>query len=229
MENIKLTILLPVLNEEQTLAICIEKAKKFITKNEINAEILISDNNSTDNSCEIAKEMGARIIHVKELGYGNTLIKGIQEAKGKYIVMADADDSYDLEHLEPFVAKLEDGYDLVIGNRFKGGIEKGAMPFLHKIGVPILSLIGRIVCHSKIGDFHCGLRAFNKNSIMKLNLECPGMEFSSEMIVKAEKQGLKIIEIPTTLKKDGRNRKPHLKTFSDGWKHLKFLIKSCKT
>lgn len=228
MENVKLTILLPVLNEEQTLAICIEKAKKFITRNKINAEILIADNNSTDKSCEIAMQMGARVIHVKEKGYGNTLIHGIKEAKGKYIVMADADDSYDLENLELFIEKLEEGYELVMGNRFKGGIEKGAMPFLHKIGVPFLSLIGRLVCNSKIGDFHCGIRGFNREAIMNLNLQCPGMEFASEMIVKAEKGGLKIAEIPTTLKKDGRNRKSHLKTFSDGWKHLKFLIKSCK-
>lgn len=226
MEEIKLTILLPVLNEEQTLGICIEKAKRFINKNNIKAEILISDNNSIDNSYKIATDMGARVTHVKEKGYGSTLIHGIKQAKGKYVIMADADDSYDLEHLELFIQKLDEGYDFVIGNRFKGGIEKGAMPFLHKIGVPFLSLIGRIVCGSKIRDFHCGIRGFNRDAILKLNLECPGMEFASEMIVKAEKSRLKIVEIPTTLKKDGRNRKPHLKTFRDGWKHLKYLIKS---
>lgn len=227
MEKIKLTILLPVLNEERTIATCIEKAKKFIARNSIDAEILIADNDSTDNSCEIAASMGARIIHVKERGYGSTLIHGIREAKGEYIIMADSDDSYDLENLEEFYEKLEEGFELVMGNRFKGGIEKGAMPFLHKIGVPILSWVGRIVCNSKIGDFHSGIRGINKESFLKLNLECTGMEFASEMVVKAEKSNLKITEVPTTLKKDGRNRKPHLKTFSDGYRHLKFLIKSC--
>lgn len=226
MEEIKITILLPVLNEEKTLPKCIEKIKKFIEKNNITSEILIADNNSTDNSKKIAIELGARVIEVQEKGYGNTLIHGIKEAKGKYIIMADADDSYDLENLEPFIEKFNEGYEFVMGNRFKGGIEKGAMPFLHKIGVPFLSLIGRMVCHSKIGDFHCGIRGFNKEKIIQLKLECTGMEFASEMIVKAEKQKLKITEIPTTLKKDGRNRKSHLKTFRDGWKHLKYLIKS---
>lgn len=228
MENVKLTILLPVLNEEKTIATCIKKAKRFILGSNINAEVLVADNNSTDKSSEIAEQMGARVIHVKEKGYGNALIHGIKEAKGKYIIMADADDSYDLENLELFMEKLEEGYELVMGNRFKGGIEKGAMPLLHKIGVPILSLIGRIVSNSKIGDFHCGLRGLNKKTILKMNLESPGMEFASEMIIKAEKHKLKIIEIPTNLKKDGRDRKPHLKTFSDGWKHLKLLIKYCK-
>ena len=226
MENKELTILLPVLNEEKTIGICIEKAQKFINKYKINAEILVSDNNSTDKSCKIAKEMKVDITHIKEKGYGNTLINGIKEAKGIYIIMADADDSYDLEHLEQFMEKLRQGYDLVMGNRFKGGIAKGAMPFSHKIGIPILSFIGRCICKSKVGDFHCGIRGFKRQKILNLDLKCSGMEFASEMIVKAERKGLKVIEIPTTLKKDGRNRKSHLKTFSDGWKHLKFLIKS---
>jgi glycosyltransferase involved in cell wall biosynthesis len=226
MENKELTILLPVLNEEKTIGICIEKAQRFINKYKINAEILVADNNSTDNSCKIAKNMNANIIHVKEKGYGNALINGIKKARGTYIIMADADDSYDLEHLEKFMEKLHQGYELVMGNRFKGGIEKSAMPFSHKIGIPVLSFIGRCVCKSKVGDFHCGIRGFKRQAILDLNLECSGMEFASEMIVKAEKEGLNIVEIPTTLKKDGRGKKSHLKTFSDGWRHLKFLIKS---
>lgn len=227
MEKIKLTILLPVLNEERTIATCIEKAKRFIERNGINAEVLIADNGSTDGSCEIATSMGARVIHVKERGYGNTLIHGIKVARGEYVIMADADDSYDLENLEEFYEKLEEGFELVMGNRFKGGIEKGAMPFLHRLGVPVLSFIGRIVCNSKVGDFHSGIRGINREAFLRLNLECTGMEFASEMVVKAEKNNLKVIEVPTTLKKDGRGRKPHLKTFSDGFRHLKFLIKSC--
>lgn len=224
MDNVELTILLPVLNEEKTLATCINKAKNYIKKSNISAEILIADNNSTDNSCKIAEDLGARVIHVADRGYGNALKGGIKEAKGKYIIMADADDSYDLEHLDLFVQKLREGYELVMGNRFKGGIAKGAMPFSHKLGVPFLSFVGRMVCHSKIGDFHCGIRGLNKEAIQKLNLQCPGMEFASEMIVKAERTHLKVAEVPTTLKKDGRGGKSHLKTFSDGFRHLKFLL-----
>lgn len=224
MENIELTILMPALNEEKTIGTCIKKAQSYIEKSKISAEVLIADNNSTDNTCKIAEELGARVIHVIEKGYGNALKGGIKEAKGKYIIMADSDDSYDLEHLELFVEKLREGYDLVMGNRFKGGIAKGAMPFSHKLGVPFLSFVGRMVCHSKIGDFHCGIRGLNKESIQKLNLQCGGMEFASEMIVKVERAKLKVAEVPTTLKKDGRGGKSHLKTFSDGWRHLKFLL-----
>ena len=181
MENKELTILLPVLNEEKTIGICIEKAQRFINKYKINAEILVADNNSTDNSCKIAKNMNANIIHVKEKGYGNALINGIKKARGTYIIMADADDSYDLEHLEKFMEKLHQGYELVMGNRFKGGIKKSAMPFSHKIGIPVLSFIGRCVCKSKVGDFHCGIRGFKRQAILDLNLECSGMEFASEI------------------------------------------------
>ena len=225
MKEIELTILMPCLNEEVTLERCIKKAKKFIDKNKIKGEILIADNGSTDNSIAIVKKNGARVINVLEKGYGSALISGMNNANGKYVIMGDSDDSYDFLHLELFVEKLREGYDLVIGNRFAGGIEKGAMPFLHKyVGNPVLSFLGRLFYNSKIRDFHCGLRGYNKEKIKGLNLKCQGMEYASEMIVKAELKRLKIAEVPTTLKKDGRNRKPHLRTFRDGFRHLKFLL-----
>ena len=225
MKEIELTILMPCLNEEETIGICINKAKKFLKANKVKGEILIADNGSTDNSITIAKKLGARVINVSEKGYGSALIDGCNNAYGKYVIMGDSDDSYDFLHLEQFLDKLREGYDLVMGNRFAGGIEKGAMPFSHRyIGNPILSFIGRLFFHSKIKDFHCGLRGYNKKSIQSLNLNCTGMEYASEMVVKAELNKLKIIEVPTTLKKDGRSRKPHLRTFSDGWRHLNFLL-----
>lgn len=207
MKNKELTILLPVLNEEKTIGTCIEKAQKFIKKHNIEAEILISDNNSSDNSCKIAKKMGTRITHIQKQGYGNALIHGIKEAKGTYIIMADADDSYDLENMEQFMEKLYQGYDLVVGNRFKGGIQKGAMPFLHRIGAPFLSFIGRCVSRSKVGDFHCGIRGFNKQAIVDLGLKCEGMEFASEMIVKAEKKRTKNYRDTNKIKKRWKNWK----------------------
>jgi len=225
MKIVELTILMPCLNEEETIGICIDKALKFIKKNNINGEVLIADNGSTDNSVKIAKSLGARVIKVKEKGYGSALIEGTKNAYGKYVIMGDSDDSYDFLHLEEFIKKLRKGYDLVMGDRFKGGIEKGAMPFSHRyIGNPILSFIGRIFFHSQIRDFHCGLRGYNKEKILSLNLNCSGMEYASEMVVKSELNNLKITQVPTTLKKDGRTRKPHLKTFSDGWRHLNFLL-----
>ena len=193
MKDIELTILMPCLNEEETLEVCIKKAKKFLKKNKVSGEILIADNGSTDKSVSIALKNGARVINVKEKGYGSALIAGTKNAYGKYIIMGDSDDSYDFLNLEKFLDKLREGYDLVMGNRFAGGIEKGAMPFSHRyIGVPILSLIGRVFFHSKIYDFHCGLRGYNKKSILKLNLNCTGMEYASEMIVKSEINDLKI-------------------------------------
>ena len=225
MKEVELTILMPCLNEEETIGICIEKAFRFLKKNKINGEVLIADNGSSDNSINIAKKLGARVINVAEKGYGSALIEGTKKAYGKYVIMGDSDDSYDFLHLEEFVKKLRKGYDLVMGNRFKGGIEKGAMPFSHRyIGNPILSFIGRLFFHSKIKDFHCGLRGYNKEKILSLNLNCSGMEYASEMVVKSELNNLKIVEVPTTLKKDGRTHKPHLKTFSDGWRHLNFLL-----
>ena len=225
MKEIELTILMPCLNEEETLETCIKKAKQFLKKNKVNGEILIADNGSTDNSISIAKKNGARVVHVLEKGYGSALITGTKNAYGKYVIMGDSDDSYDFLHLEKFLDKLREGYDLVMGNRFAGGIEKGAMPFSHRyIGNPVLSFIGRLFFHSKINDFHCGLRGYNRKKMLELNLNCTGMEYASEMVVKAEINKLKIIEVPTTLKKDGRTRKPHLRTFSDGWRHLNFLL-----
>lgn len=223
----ELTILMPCLNEAETLGICINKARQFLKQNEIDGEILISDNGSTDGSVEIAKSAweGVRVIHAPEKGYGNALRYGCDNAYGKYVIMGDADDSYDFLNLMPFVEKLRDGYDLVMGNRFQGGIEKGAMPWSHRyIGNPILSFVGRLFFGSGIGDFHCGLRGYNREKMQTLNLQTSGMEYASEMVVMSELYGLRIAEVPTTLKKDGRNRPPHLRSFRDGWRHLKFLF-----
>ena len=221
----ELTILMPCLNEALTLATCINKAKTFLETNNIDGEILIADNGSTDGSQDIAKELGARVVNIQEKGYGAALIGGCNNALGKYVIMGDSDDSYDFSNLMPFVEKLREGYDLVMGNRFKGGIEKGAMPPLHRyLGNPVLSFIGRVLYHSNIKDFHCGLRGYNKNSIQKLNLHTTGMEYASEMVVQATLHKLKICEVPTTLKKDGRDRPPHLRSWSDGWRHLTFLL-----
>ncbi len=221
----ELTILMPCLNEAKTLKICIDKAKTFLETNNIDGEILIADNCSTDDSKNIALNAGAKVIDVKEKGYGSALISGCNAANGKYVIMGDSDDSYDFLNLMPFIEKLRDGYDLVMGNRFEGGIENGAMPPLHKyIGNPILSWIGRVLYHTNIKDFHCGLRGYNRESILKLNLHTIGMEYASEMVVQATLHNLKITEVPTTLKKDGRDCPPHLRSWSDGWRHLTFLL-----
>lgn len=216
---------MPCLNEAETLAICIKKAKSFLEKNKIDGEVLIADNGSKDASVAIAAQEGARVVNVTARGYGNALIGGINAAKGRYIIMGDADDSYDFSNMEPFVEKLREGYDLVMGNRFKGGVDKGAMPFLHRyLGNPVLSFIGRLFFKIKTGDFHCGLRGFNAERIKQLKLHTPGMEFASEMVVKSSLFHYKITEVPTTLKKDGRSHPPHLNTWRDGWRHLVFLL-----
>ena len=221
----ELTILIPCLNEENSLGICIDKAKGFLEKYNIDGEVLVSDNGSTDNSVQIAKGKGARVVQTDVKGYGSALQNGIKNAKGKYIIMGDADDSYDFSHLELFIEKLQSGYELVMGNRFAGGIEEGAMPWSHKyIGNPVLSTIGRILYRSKLKDWHCGLRGFNKESIEKLGLTSLGMEFASEMVIMAEKKKLKTCEVPTKLYKDKRGRKPHLRSIPDGIRHLKLLI-----
>ncbi len=221
----ELTILMPCLNEAETLETCIRKAQTFLTENHVDGEILIADNGSTDGSREIAERCGARVEPVPERGYGAALIGGCNAARGKYVIMGDADDSYDFLHLMPFMEKLREGYDLVMGNRFKGGIEPGAMPPLHRyLGNPVLSFLARLFFPSKIHDYHCGLRGYNTESIRKLGLMTTGMEYASEMVVKATLNHLKIAEVPTTLKKDGRSKPPHLRSWSDGWRHLKFLL-----
>lgn len=221
----ELTILMPCLNEAETLATCIQKAKAFLAKENIVGEILIADNGSQDGSQQIAETQGARVVHVIERGYGAALRCGIKNACGQYIIMGDADDSYDFLSLMPFVKKLREGSDLVMGNRFRGKIERGAMPFLNKyLGNPILSLLGRIFFRSHIGDFHCGLRGFRRAAIQQLNLRASGMEFASEMIAKASINRLNIAEVPTVLAPDGRSRRPHLRPWRDGWRHLRLLL-----
>ncbi|BAG05769.1 glycosyltransferase family 2 protein [Microcystis aeruginosa] len=223
--TLELSIIMPCLNEAETLATCIGKARDYLEQHKIAGEVLIADNGSSDGSQEIATNSGARVVPIPERGYGSALRGGIAAAKGQYIIMGDADDSYDFTNLSPFLEKLRQGYDLVMGNRFQGGIKPGAMPVLHKyLGNPVLTWLGRLFFGSPCGDFHCGLRGFSKQAIEQLNLRTTGMEFASEMVVKASLYGLKITEVPTTLSPDGRSRPPHLKTWRDGWRHLRFLL-----
>jgi glycosyltransferase involved in cell wall biosynthesis len=224
-ESIELTILMPCLNEAETLESCIRQAHSFLRSHSIAGEIIIADNGSTDGSIEIANANGARVIHVANRGYGAALIGGIAAASGRFVAMGDADDSYDFGSLMPFVEKLRAGADLVMGNRFAGGIAPGAMPALHRlVGNPILSFLGRLFFKIKVRDFHCGLRAFRRESILGLGLQTSGMEFASEMVVKSSLNGLQLAEVPTPLRKDGRSRPPHLRSFRDGWRHLRFLL-----
>lgn len=223
--SLELTILMPCLNEAETIEICVRKAKSWLDASGVSGEVLIADNGSRDGSQALAEACGARVIAVPEKGYGAALMGGIRGARGKYVIMGDADDSYDFSRLDAFVDQLQDGADLVMGNRFKGGIAKGAMPPLHYwLGNPVLSFIGRLLFNIPVGDFHCGLRGFNRASILALCLKSPGMEFASEMVVKASLAQLTMTEVPTTLKPDGRSRPPHLKTWRDGWRHLRFLL-----
>ena len=223
--NIELSVVMPCLNEAETLAICIKKAQDFFEREKISGEVIIADNGSTDGSQQIAKSLNATVVNVPQKGYGSALRGGIEAANGKYVIMGDADDSYDFSNLMPYLLKLREGYDLVMGNRFKGGIKPGAMPFLHKyLGNPVLSFIGRLFYKSNIGDFHCGLRGFSKKAYYTMILKTTGMEFASEMIVKASLKNLQITEVPTILSPDGRTRPPHLNTWRDGWRHLRFLV-----
>lgn len=216
---------MPCLNEAETLAICITKANNWLKNNDVKGEVVIGDNGSTDGSQKIATDLGARVINVPTKGYGSALMGAIEASYGKYVIMGDSDDSYDFGNLTLFVQELRNGYDLVMGNRFRGGVAKGAMPFLHRyLGNPVLSFIGRLFFGSKAKDFHCGLRGFRQDIVSVLNLRTTGMEFASEMVVKATIFNLKITEVPTTLSPDGRSRPPHLRTWRDGWRHLRFLL-----
>ena len=220
----ELTILMPCLNEAETIATCIRKATSFLARTGISGEILIADNGSSDGSPQIAEALGARVVLVQEKGYGAALMGGIEAARGQYTIMGDADDSYDLASIDQFVDRLRDGADLVMGNRFKG-IQPGAMPVLHRyLGNPVLSFIGRLLFRSPVSDFHCGLRGFNTGKIRTLGLQTTGMEFASEMVVRSVLAGFSITEVPITLHPDGRSRPPHLRTWRDGWRHLKFLL-----
>lgn len=224
-EQIELSIVMPCLNEAETLEECIRKAKRWLHDHSVRGEVVVADNGSVDGSQEIAARMGARVVNVAEKGYGSALMSGIAAARGRFIIMGDADDSYDLSDLGGFVRKLREGYDLVMGNRFRGGIKPGAMPFLHRyLGNPVLSKIGATLFGSSCSDFHCGLRGFSKAAISKLDLRTTGMEFASEMVVKASLRNLRVAEVPTTLSPDGRSRTPHLRTWRDGWRHLRFML-----
>ncbi|MEY2849989.1 MAG: hypothetical protein RI885_2656 [Actinomycetota bacterium] len=223
--DIELSIVMPCLNEAETLAVCIRKAQSYLARSGVAGEIVVADNGSTDGSQQIAAENGARVVSIAEKGYGSALLGGIEASNGIFVIMGDADDSYDFENLNQFVERLRAGDELVMGNRFRGGIEPGAMPPLHKyLGNPVLSWIGRRMFPSHIRDFHCGLRGFSRSSILGLNLRTTGMEFASEIVVKATLAGLRVSEVPTTLKKDGRSRPPHLRSWRDGWRHLRFLL-----
>ncbi|MGQ9671456.1 MAG: glycosyltransferase family 2 protein [Desulfosoma sp.] len=224
-QPLELSIVMPCLNEARTLEACIQKATNFLQRAEVHGEVIVADNGSTDGSVEIARNMGAQVVHVAEKGYGSALMGGIAAARGTYIIMGDSDDSYDFLHLDAFLTKLREGYDLVVGNRFLGGIRPGAMPLLHRyVGNPVLSFLGNLFFRSNVGDFHCGLRGFRKDAFTALDLKTTGMEFASEMIVKASLHGLRMAEVPTILHPDGRNRPSHLKTWRDGWRHLRFLL-----
>lgn len=224
-DGCELSILMPCLNERETLVVCIEKARNFLRRQSISGEILVADNGSTDGSQALALAAGARVVNVEARGYGSALLAGIMRARGRYVIMGDSDDSYDFSRLEEFVAKLREGYELVMGNRFKGNIMPGAMPVLHRyLGNPVLTGIGRLFFRSPCGDFHCGLRGFDRSAILRLGLQSPGMEFASEMVVKASLSRLRIAEVPIVLSKDGRSRPPHLRSWHDGWRHLRFLL-----
>jgi glycosyltransferase involved in cell wall biosynthesis len=223
--EIEVTILMPCLNEAETIQICISKATGWLQSCNVHGEVLVADNGSTDQSRDLAEKAGARVVAVPRRGYGNALLGGIRAARGKHIIMGDCDDSYDFSDLTAFLEQLRAGNDLVMGNRFAGGIAKGAMPALHRyLGNPVLTRVGRIFFRSRCGDFHCGLRGFKRASILALDLRTTGMEFASEMVVKATLHGLRIAEVPTTLRPDGRSRSPHLKSWRDGWRHLRFLL-----
>jgi glycosyltransferase involved in cell wall biosynthesis len=216
---------MPCLNEANSLGACITKAQAAFREHDIRGEVVVADNGSTDGSVEIAERMGARVVHVQTKGYGNALMGGIAAAQGGFVIMGDADDSYDFSEVPRFVAKWREGYEVVMGNRFKGEIKPGAMPWHHKyIGNPILSGLLRVLFHTRIGDSHCGMRAFTKAAFQRMGLRTTGMEFASEFVIKASKLGVRMTEIPITLWPDKRGRPPHLRSFGDGWRHLRFMF-----
>jgi glycosyltransferase involved in cell wall biosynthesis len=224
-DAVEVSIVMPCLDEAESLGICIEKARDALQALGIIGEVIVADNGSSDGSQAIARGLGARVVDVEAKGYGSALLGGITAACGEFVIMGDADDSYDFSAIGPFVEKLRQGYDLVMGNRFAGGIRPGAMPALHRyLGNPVLSRVGRLFFNSPVGDFHCGLRGFRKAAIERLDLRTTGMEFASEMIVKATLMDLRITEVPTTLSPARRTRQPHLRTWRDGWRHLRFLL-----
>ncbi len=223
--ELELSIVMPCLNEARTVSTCVAKALAYLRLHNIKGEVIVADNGSTDGSREIAGNLGARVVEVAARGYGNALRAGIQAAYGKFVIMGDSDDSYDFSGLQPFLEKLRLGYDLVLGNRFLGGIAPGAMPPLHKFfGNPALTLIGRTLYRSPSGDFYCGLRGFRRDAVISLELDAAGMEFALEMIVKASIHHLRITEVPTQLSVDGRDRPPHLRSWRDGWRSLRLFL-----
>jgi glycosyltransferase involved in cell wall biosynthesis len=223
--GVELSVVIPCLNEAATVGVCVKKAIDALERHAIRGEVIVADNGSTDGSQQIARDFGARVLPVERRGYGSALQSGIAAARGRFVLMGDADDTYDFSQLDEFVRILREGYDLVMGNRFRGKILPGAMPPLHRyLGNPVLTGLGRLFFKSPVGDFHCGLRAFRRDAIERLGLRTLGMEFASEMVVKAAAFGLRVTEIPTTLAPDRRDRPPHLRTWSDGWRHLRFLL-----
>lgn len=221
----EVSVVMPCLNEAETVAVCVRKAVGFFEREKISGEVIVADNGSTDGSPELATKEGARVVHVPEKGYGSALLGGIRESRGKYIIMGDSDDSYDFTKLMPFIEKLREGYDLVMGNRFKGGIAPGAMPPLHKyFGNPLLTKIAQIMFKSPCQDIQCGLRGFSKEAFKRMDTRSGGMEFASEVVVKAAILKMRITEVPTTLSPDGRNRPPHIRSWRDGWRNLRFNL-----
>ena len=223
--SVEVSIVMPCLNEVETLAACIEKARQAIEEGGYSAEIIVADNGSSDGSQLLARELGATVVPVQRKGYGSALIGGIDAAHGRLVVMGDADASYDFASIAPLISKLREGYDLVVGNRFLGGIQPGAMPWSHRwLGNPGLTRISRIFFNAPVGDTHCGLRAFTKDAYQRMRLRATGMEFASEMVIKASLKGMRITEVPVVLHPDGRSRPPHLRTWRDGWRHLRFML-----
>jgi glycosyltransferase involved in cell wall biosynthesis len=222
---VEVSAVIPCLNEAETIGICVEKALKAFAALGVRGEVVVADNGSTDDSVRIAESLGARVVRESRKGYGAALSRGMQEARGEIVIMADADDSYDWSAIGPFIAKIREGHDLVMGNRFRGGIMAGAMPPLHRyLGNPVLSWIARVAFRIDIGDFHCGMRALTKSAFERLGLTSRGMEFATEMVANAACMGMSVAEIPTKLYPDKRNRPPHLRSFRDGWRHLRFIL-----